>query len=45
MVLLDSLMVAKVRYTGYMEDPHITTYDITQQITRSKKINQLDLME
>ena len=25
-------MVAKVRYIGYMEDPHITTDDVTQQI-------------
>ena len=29
-------MVAKVRYIGYMEDPHITTADVTQQIKKIK---------
>ena len=28
-----------------MEDPHITTDDVTQQIKIQKKINQLDLIE
>ena len=30
-------MVAKVRYIGYMEDPHITTADVTQQIKKIKE--------
>ena len=30
-------MVAKVRYIGYMEDPHITTADVTQQIKKVKE--------
>ena len=30
-------MQAKVRYIGYMEDPHITTDDVTPQI---RKINE-----
>ena len=30
-------MVAKVRYIGYMEDPHITTADVTQQIKKLKE--------
>ena len=30
-------MVAKVRYMGYMEDPHITTADVTQQIKKIKE--------
>ena len=29
-------MVAKVRYIGYMEDPHITTADVTQQMKKIK---------
>ena len=29
-------MVAKVRYIGYMKDPHITTADVTQQIKKIK---------
>ena len=30
-------MVAKVRYIGYMEDPHITTADVTQQIKKDER--------
>ena len=30
-------MQAKVSYIGYMEDPHITTDDVTQQIRKVKK--------
>ena len=30
-------MQAKVSYIGYMEDPHTTTYDVTQQIRKIKE--------
>ena len=30
-------MQAKVSYIGYMEDPHITTGDVTQQIRKIKE--------
>ena len=30
-------MGAKVRYLGYMEDPHIITDDVTQQIKKIKE--------
>ena len=30
-------MQAKVSYTGYMEDPQITTDDVTQQIRKIKE--------
>ena len=30
-------MVAKVRYIEYMEDPHITTDDVTQQTKKIKE--------
>ena len=30
-------MQAKVSYIGYMDDPHITTDDVTQQIRKLKE--------